>query len=480
MTARLVRVLPFALAAVAACGYAAASLFRHGRFGSNGEDLGIYDQTVWGYSHFDVSIPNTVLRTPTLLIDHFQPILFTLAPLYWLWEDARMLLVVQAVLLAAASLPIFLWARDRLGVAPALGFQTAYLVFFGVLGGNIYDFHEAAFTAPILALGLYAMLERRDRLLLVAIALLLVTKENLALTAAALGLYVALAQRRPRLGLPIAAVSLAWFVVVFEWALPAIADAPYANWFYPALGPDPGSALRHVVLHPIDSVQLLFEPAAKRTGLFNLFAPWLFLPLLSPLVLVALPTIGERFLADKPAFWAQGFHYSLVIAPILAFAAIDATARLRRRLSGRAREVAPVALAAAILLAGVYFSFGRLKPLDELRRYTSAAHAAEIRDCLDTIPPDASVSATSALVPHLSHRRRIYQLDERPIPQTRFYALDLYTWIFPFTVEDAAQLVERSLANGYGVRCTKTGTVVLERGAPGRTLSPELQKLFAG
>ena len=466
------------LAGLAAVGYAVAAIHRHNRFGSNGYDLGIYDQMVWGYSHFDVAIPNTVLRTPTLMIDHFQPILFVLAPLYWIWEDARMLLIAQALLVAAASLPVFLWARARLGARPALLFQTAYLVFFGVLGGVIYDFHEAAFAAPILALALYAMLDRRDGLLLAAVALALLTKENLALTVAALGLYIALAQRRWRLGVPIAIASLAWFVVVFEWVLPAIADAPYANWFYPELGPDPGSALKHVVLHPVDSLQLFVTPEAKRTGLLNLFAPWLFLPLGSPIALIAVPTLAERFLAAKPAFWAQGFHYSLVLAPILAFAAVDAAARLGNRLSGRARAIVPVALAAAVVLAGLYFSFVRLRPLDELGRYTTPTHAAEIRECLDTIPPEASVAATSALVPHLSHRQRVYVLDDRPVPQTRFFAVDLYTWIFPFTVEDAARLVARRLAAGYGVRCSRTGTLVLERGAPRGMLSPELRDIF--
>jgi hypothetical protein len=88
------------------------------------------------------------------------------------------------------------------------------------------------------------------------------------------------------------------------------------------------------------------------------------------------------------------------------------------------------------------------------------------------------VSATSALVPHLTHRKRIYQLDKRPIPQTRFYAIDAYTWIFPLTVADLGSLVRRSFERGYGVRCTRGGTVVLERGAPGRRLSPELEQLF--
>src|SRR5256885_1262386 len=110
--------LPFALAAVAAGFYSAISIFRHDRFASGGYDLGIFDQTIWGYSRFEI-VRNTVKGTPNLLGDHFHPALMALAPAYWIWDDARVLLVAQALLLAAASLPIFYWGRSQLGAAAA-------------------------------------------------------------------------------------------------------------------------------------------------------------------------------------------------------------------------------------------------------------------------------------------------------------------------------------------------------------------------
>jgi uncharacterized membrane protein len=476
----LVLLAPVALATAAAVGLALASVFRHDRFGSNAYDLGIYDQSVWGFSRFDLAADNTVLRTPTLLIDHFQPIVMTLAPLYWLWEDARVLLIAQAALLASASVPVFLWARQQLGVAAAFGFQAAYLVFWGVLGGNLYDFHEVAFAAPIVAWALYGALTDRPRLLLAMTALALLTKESLALTFVAIGLFVAFARGRRRLGLAIAAASAVWFALVFEVVLPALTDGPYANWFYSDLGSGPGEALVHVVRHPLDTIELFFTPEGKLTGLLNLFAPWLALPLLSPLAPVMLPTLAERFLADKPAYWQQGFHYSIVIAPMLALAAIDATARLARRLGGRARAFLPVGTAVLVLALGAYFSFIRLRPLDELRRYTSAAHAAEIRACLDTIPGDASVAATSAVVPHLSQRPEVYVIDRRPLPRTDFLALDAYTWTYPLTSRDVAALAERSQRAGFGVVCSRSGVAVLRRGETGGSLSPELRRLAEG
>src|SRR5947209_15328208 len=144
---RALAALPFGLTALAAAGYSAAAVYRYDHFGATAYDLGIFDQSTWGYSRFDL-IHNTVRRLPTLG-DHFHPILMSLAPLYWIWDDVRVLLIAQAVLLAVASLPLFLWARERLGTPAALLFQSAYLVFWGVLSGDLADFHEVAFAAPI-------------------------------------------------------------------------------------------------------------------------------------------------------------------------------------------------------------------------------------------------------------------------------------------------------------------------------------------
>src|SRR6266852_9473984 len=115
---RLSTVLPLGLALIAAAAYAAISIYRHDHFASNAFDLGVQDQTIWGYSRLQM-IPNTVEMIPNLLGDHFHPILMAVAPLFWIWDDARILLLVQAALLAIAAVPIFWWARQRLEIGRA-------------------------------------------------------------------------------------------------------------------------------------------------------------------------------------------------------------------------------------------------------------------------------------------------------------------------------------------------------------------------
>jgi uncharacterized membrane protein len=446
------------LALVAASGYAAAAIYRHDHFGTNAYDLGIYDQSLWLLSELHPLADNTVQRLPSAFVE--LPLMFVLFPLYWLWDDARMLLTAQAVLLAGASIPLFFWARAVIGGVAALLFQCAYLAFFGVIAGAIFDFHPAAVAAPLVATALYALVTQRTTLLLVACALLLLTKENYAFVVLAFGLYLAVAYRRPRIGLSIALAAVASFAFAYKIYLPWISGgAPYAAWFYDALGPDPGSAAWHVVRHPVDTVQIFFTPEDKRIGLFNLFAPWLFLPLLSPLLLLGLPTLAERFLGSKEAYWLQGFHYTLPLAPVLAFAAVDATRRLARRIDSRAAVAAGI----CVLLVGLYFTFWRLRPLAELERYATPSQIEAIEVCLDAIPPDALVAATSALVPHLSHRRRVYVLDDRPTPDADYYAFDRATWTFPYDQTKIEALAAGLRDRGYKTRCERESTTVLAR-----------------
>src|SRR3989449_931827 len=195
---RSVDVLPFVLALIAAIAYGSISVYRHNVFASGAFDLGVQDQTVWGYRRLEI-IPNTVEMIRNLLGDHFHPILMTIAPLYWIWDDVRVLLIVQAGMFAAGGVPIFWWARRQLGVLPAIVFEIAYLAFWGVLSAVGYDFYHIAFAVPAGSFCLYALLTKNNRLLWAMVALGLLTRENIALTFAAIGLFVILAQRRWRL-----------------------------------------------------------------------------------------------------------------------------------------------------------------------------------------------------------------------------------------------------------------------------------------
>ena len=473
------RIAAFALTLIAATAYSWVSLYRHDHFASNAFDLAIQDQTVWGYSRLQF-IPNTVLGIRNLLGDHFHPILMVLAPFYWIWDSAGVLLVAQGVLLAAAGWPIYLWAEERLGKIPALAFLGCYLVFWGVLAGVVYDFHHVVFAVPALSTALYATMKRRNRLLWPAVVVAMLTREDVSLTLIALGFYIAIVQRRLILAGILMGLNAVWFALVIGVVMPALAGGPYRHWTYDALGTGPVSSLEHVMLHPLSSLQLLFTPVHKTLVWIGSFLGWGFLPLLSPITIIALPTFLERFWSSSANFWSFQYQYSMLPAPILAFAAIDTTVRIKSWLRGRPASLAPIVLAVGAMVAGTVFTFGPIRPFDELSTYISDSRAAQIESCLTAIPANVSVAASNTLVPHLSHRYEIYVITQRQ--DADYIAIDPSTYNSFYTGEEnqLRDVTRTSLADGYGVACARGLTLVLARGAQSQALTPELDRWLAG
>jgi uncharacterized membrane protein len=100
----------------------------HASFGTFGFDLGIFDQGVWLLSRF--RDPFVTIRGLPLFGDHASYILVLVAPLYWIWPDPRLLLLLQVVFLAIPAVSLYLIANRRLGGRLAgLAVAAAYLAF---------------------------------------------------------------------------------------------------------------------------------------------------------------------------------------------------------------------------------------------------------------------------------------------------------------------------------------------------------------
>ena len=472
-----------AMALVAAGSYSTISLYRHNRFGST-IDLATQGQTVWGYSRFEI-IPNTVIGIPNLLGDHFHPILMLLAPLFWIWDSAAVLLIAQAVLLAVAGIPLYLWGTQRLGKIGGLAFQAAFYVYWGILAGVLFDFHHVVVAVAAVSWALYATVTGRNRLLGAMVAVAMLSREDVALTLIALGFYIAAVQRRYVLGVILMSLNAIWFGLLLGVVMPALAGGPYRHWSYSGLGSGPIGAAVNVLRNPLHSLALLFTPIVKARVWVASFGSWLFLPLISPLSLIAIPSFLERFWSDVPDLWNFHMQYSMLSAPILAFAAIDGAARLGAVLSTRRPlRIGPQA-AMAVLATSVVLSIF-INPLGELGTYVSSTTADDIQACLDVIPPSASVASTQNLLAHLAARSNIYQI---PIQYTNGPSVDPISVNVEYLAIDMAtetndakyrSVVQSALGTGYGVACAKRLTLILEKGATGQELSPELQRWLAG
>ncbi len=474
------------LVAFAAVMYATYSILNHFHFGTYAYDLGIFDQVIWHYSRFEIP-ETTVVGLPTALGDHFHPILLVLVPLYWVWSDPKILLVAQAILIAASIVPVYIWCRDRVGRWPAHLLAAAYVMFWGTHSAVAFDFHEIAFAPLILATMLLCADRGRWRTFAALLVGFLLVKENLGLLVAFLGLYVAILGER-RKAVVIALVGVAWFFLTTKLAIPWFGGGrEFRHFRYQQFGTDLPSALWYMVTHPWTMVTVLFDQPAKLITYGLIFLPFLGLVLLSPLAILLVPLLAERMYSTNPFLWGTSAHYSLILAPILVMGAADGLARLPRlkavirrpRLQLLRAPRLALGAAAIILVLNVWAvsSFPTRQLLDP-SYYTTWPEDRIAQQMVRLVPPDASVAAQSHFVPHLSQRKLVFQLGPgRPTAEYLVAHSGLQFQLqHPKLRYVDKQRMLLDLAPNYGAVYFKDGWVVMRRVREGRAQAPQRRR----
>ena len=330
---------------------------RYQRFGSPSWDLGIFTEAVKGYAHFHAPVVSIKGPGFNALGDHWSPILALLAPFFWVFPSAMTLLVAQAALFAWSVGVVSDTAARVLTRNRGLLIGIAYGLSWGLQRAVDAEFHEIAFAVPLLALvGRQLLFGRWERAAWWALPLVLV-KEDMGLTVAAVGVVLALTARR-------------WFtagvLVVFGLGFTALTVFLLIPHFNPQHHFDYWSKLpggTHPKLWQVLSGPFTRLTVWKTTGwIFGIVG---FLALRSPLVVLALPTLAWRFGSSNPMFWGPDWHYNATLMPIVFLALVDAVQRLGRSerpgLRAFADGMVPAAPAVAVAcLVSLPVGFGGL------------------------------------------------------------------------------------------------------------------------
>ena len=431
--------------------YATYSLSRYSQNFTAGHDLGIFDQAVRHYSQ--LRAPEVALKGShyNILGDHFHPILALLAPLYWIWNDPRTLLLAQAALLAASVPIVYRFCRRYIGQSWAVVLAAAYGLGWPLEAAVDYDFHEIAFAVPLLTWAVDALDRKEDKQLLIAASLLLLVREDLGLVLVVIGgLRAIRVPRRP--GFVLVCLGGASYALVTSVLIPFFAsDGKFAYWSYQALGPDLPSALQALVFHPLRAAKLFVTPSVKAATLLWIFAPVTFLCLRSPLVLTAAPLLAERFFSSRPSLWTTEFHYTAVAWPLIFLAAVDGARRFRQR-PQTAEKALFCCLVLLVPIIGIATDPSRW-PLQRLfsgDAFTKSAHMRDQAALLRDIPGRTCVAGDDRLAPHLTHSNVVSKLDLNVL-KPDFIALDMSEHDVEDSGPTTTESIETATALGYRV-----------------------------
>jgi uncharacterized membrane protein len=368
--------------------YAAVSIQQYRRMDSYVFDLGFFESVLRDYAHGH--LPHLHFTDTTTAPLHFSPALAVLAPVVLVWPSPVAVLVSQALLVAVGVVPLMraavrgwmAWA-----VAVSYGLAPGFSALFG------FDFHEVALGVPLLAFSMAAMVRGQHRSAVLWALPLVLVKEDLGLTVAAIG-FVVLVRGSRRWGAFAMVFGVLAFVVTALW-LPHVTGGGFAERVAPHSAGEAWTVLGEGVPHKLRTVLFLLLP----TGFVALRSPML--------LLAALPTLGWRFLSVRWTYWDPWYQYDAVLVPIAVAAMIEGAVLLR----GRVRQVG-LGLAVAgtlVLLPQPLLGFHQVWDTDFWR---TPARTAAVDRVLERIPDGSRVAASDDLGARIALRTELYLMGD--------------------------------------------------------------------
>lgn len=435
-------VVVLTLCALAA--YVVLSLARWHRWDTPSWDNAIFEQGIRGWAGPGWPIVDIKGHEFNQLGDHFSPVIALLAPFYRLFPGPQTLLVAQCVLVAISIVPVTVLARRRLGAVWGLLLGIAYAGSWGVQSAIDVQFHEYAFAAPILALGLKAALEKRWTPACMWIATLLLVKEDMGLTVAGFGVVLWIWGERRRARWMVAA-GLGGMALVLGVIIPLFnPNHQYDYWGRLAEdGTETALSLGSLLAGAGRLVANFLVPEQKISTLVLIVVVTAFTALRSPLLLMIVPTMVWRFAGSTEYYWGPTWHYSLILMPIVFVAAIDGTAMLRESRTATLRTFGRWAPALMAAVGVVLLPSFPLADLGRAATYERAPHVRSGEAALAVIPAGTSVTTDLGLIVHLTRDHRVYWVGTEGNPATDYVAIRVDAGWGPDGPTDASVYAEQ-------------------------------------
>jgi uncharacterized membrane protein len=484
--ARLPPILLAAMVIFIAAYLAYYTILNHYRLKTASWDLAIFDNMMWNLIRgkwFEAS-PD-LGRTGSHIQFHANFLFYLYAPIYAIYQHPETLLVLQAVLVSATAIPIYLIARMRLGSSwIGVLFAYLYLIHAPMHGPVFYDFHDLTLATFWIAWVIYCFeAGKKGWLIFFWICAMLVREDTSAVLAAGC-MFELVSGRRVRWAIIGMVFSAIYFVTVKFFIMPLHRTWSEANsftWIFVGLIP-PGESgfsgvLRTMASNPIFTFNSLLDQE-KLTYIIKMMGPVLLLPLRHPRtwILFIPPAMFTLLSSGYKPMYQTFFQYTANYTGYIFFASavtlgwwreMDAALGLRRLR-------VPAALVSMLLTATIYsYSHGAIfqhhnfvggfrQVQFEITHDDERRHQ-ELYELIALIPQKASVAATETEAPHVSARRFCFTLR---------FAYDDADYLL-MTIDEARgessthEIVRQALATGlYGFVQRRGNFLLWKRGAP--------------
>lgn len=484
-------------------------------------DQGIFSQLFWNGIHgrFFQSSLSSVLsgavvvdrEIPTVfyhrLGQHFDPILLLWHPLYALFPSGATLVVLQVGLVTAAGLVLYALARHYLQPALAWMITASYYGAIAVIGPTLSNFHDLS-QIPLFLFTLFLALEKRwwGLFWLMAVCTVLV-REDAGVLLFGIGLYLILSRRFPSVGVGLCGLGFGYVVLATNVLMPLFSRDISQRFMIERFGHfatgDEASTLDILVAILLNPLKLLSQVLSsldqKVFYLLGQALPLAFVPLVSPSAWVMVSTpLAQLLLQGGESRFSIYIRYAITIVPGFFYGAILWWSVHQERFRPRFRKIWTGFILLSLLITLLYnphraFYFvipDSFQPWVQVPLTRQWQHAGHLRSLLAQIPPDASVSGTTYVLPHLSTRRAVlripylqYRDDDRQIRQVDYILLDLWQLQqYQVAFREERRYLQGLLSTqindwlkDYGIQALEDGVMLLRQGVPSQ---PELIQVW--
>jgi uncharacterized membrane protein len=474
-------------------------------------DQGIFNQVFWNNLHgrffqssLSSSLSTNVVHSGEVpdvfyrrLGQHFTPALLLWLPLYALFPYPATLTVLQVTLVTAAGLVLYALARHYLEPPLAAMITVSYYAAIAVIGPTLSNFHDIS-QIPLFMFGLLLAMEKRQWWLFWLLAILiLAVREDSGVALFGVGFYMVVSQRYPRIGLAVCSLSFGYMLVLTNLIMPLFSEDISRRFMIEQFGQyadgDEASTLDiiwGIVSNPWRLLIELFSPFfATLKYLLGQWLPLAFVPAVSPTAwIVAGFPLLKLFLGQGESLLAITIRYAMTVVPGLFYGAILWWSQHPNAFKPSFRRFWVVCICISLLFTftanpnrTLYFLIpDSIQPWVYVPLARQWEHVGQMRSLLNQIPPNASVSATTYIVPHLSGRREIVRLpalqlrnDAREVVNVEYVIADLwhlqqYQVAFKhdrWLLQDNVTLIDQLFSKGeYGIVGFQDGVILMHKG----------------
>jgi len=402
-------------------------LTRHWGYMSSINDLGQFDQAIWGWLHGEPFLNTITLNQQANWLGlHFQPILILFVPLYAVIPSVIWLTAAQAFALSIGAWPIFLIAnRVCLSEKAGLMWALVYLVNPFLLNAAAWDFHIISLAVPFIAMSMFGIETKNFRVLIFSCLVILSCKEHLGVMVIGFGLLWWIKNKRWKPAVGLMLIGVAHSILVLSIIMPALSPTGEHLMFeegfghltrYSWLGNSLKEIFQMLLLNPIYVIKTVMLKMGGASYLLVLLIPFLGFPLAAPLFLLpGLADLMANMMSANPMPRSLFAYHSISLIPVLTVAAVYGSERISRwskRFS--VKELAGLAVITSFIL-GYYFA---PLPLPGAKNVWAPVHFLNLPDpsvhkIRSEVGCKASVSAQANVGAQFSQRMEIYRFPNK-------------------------------------------------------------------